>query len=65
MTKAQLNRLVRHHKKVHNCARLSVSAFARHHGLHPSTLNKILAGKRDFGPILARYLDDVYLTTVF
>ncbi len=61
----QLNRLVRHHKKVYGLRKPSVSAFARLHGLHPSSLNKIIAGKRDFGPVLKWYLDSVYLTTVF
>ena len=65
MTNKKLLRLVRHHSKVNNCRRDSVSAFARAHGLHPSTLNKVLSGKRNFGLILGGYLDTVYLTTKF
>lgn len=65
MTKKQLDRLVTQFCKANRIRPKSVSAFARHYGLHPSTLNKWIAGERNLGDVTNSFLDQLYLTAKF
>lgn len=65
MTPKKLNKLVTHFCKIGNIKPRSVSAFARDNGLHPSTLNKYLAGERTLSKTTHLLLDQLYLTAVF
>ena len=65
MTPKRLNKLVDNHCKVNKIRPRSVSGFARANGLHPSTLNKYLAGERTLSKTTHALLDQLYLTAVF